>query len=115
MAMTSDFSAKIKDMKTMPWPMALVVCITIVTIGVLAVFDKDVNTVVNAILFLLMALGYAELREIKSQTNGNTASKDLELAATRRANEELIKRLLESPPLNSQFAEPGQPRQEPPR
>lgn len=54
----------------MPWPLALVVTVTVLVIGVLAILDKDVNVVMNAILFLLMALGYAELREVKSNTNG---------------------------------------------
>lgn len=63
-------SAMIKDMKTMPWPLALVVTVSILVIGTLAILDKDVNVVMNAILLLLMALGYAELREVKSNTNG---------------------------------------------
>lgn len=106
----SDFSVKIRDMKSMPWPMALVVSTALLVIGVLAGLDKDIDSVVSAFLLLLGALGYAELREIKTQTNGNTASKDLELAATRRAaeeeralarraQEELINRLLGSPPI----------------
>jgi hypothetical protein len=60
----------IKDMKTMPWPLALVVTVSILVVGTLAILDKDVNVVMNAILLLLMALGYAELREVKSNTNG---------------------------------------------
>jgi hypothetical protein len=63
-------SAMIKDMKSMPWSLALVVTVTVLVIGTLAILDKDVNVVMNAILFLLMALGYAELREVRSNTNG---------------------------------------------
>lgn len=60
----------ISDMKTMPWTLALVVTVSILVIGTLAILDKDINVVMNAILLLLMALGYAELREVKSNTNG---------------------------------------------
>lgn len=97
----SDVSAKIQDMKNMPWPMAFVIGTAILVIGVLAALEKDFNGVVSAILLLLVALGYAELREIKNQTNGNTANRDLEIAATRRANEELIRTLLASQPISS--------------
>lgn len=100
MAVTSDFSVKIKDMKNMPWPLAMVVTVTILVIGVLAAMDKDFSAVVTAILLLLGALGYAELREIKNQTNGITAAADRERTAARLAQEDLIKRLLESPALN---------------
>lgn len=74
----------IDDMKSMPWPLALVVTVTVLVIGVLAVLDKDVNVVMNAILFLLMALGYAELREVKSNTNGTNTKLMQELTETRR-------------------------------
>lgn len=74
----------IEDMKSMPWPLALVVTVTVLVIGVLAVLDKDVNVVMNAILFLLMALGYAELREVKSNTNGTNTKLMEELSETRR-------------------------------
>jgi hypothetical protein len=87
-------SVMIEDMKTMPWPLALVVTVSILVIGTLAILDKDVNVVMNAILLLLMALGYAELREVKSNTNGtntklmedNTKLKE-ELFETRRTQE----------------------------
>lgn len=74
----------IEDMKSMPWSLALVVTVTVLVIGVLAVLDKDVNVVMNAILFLLMALGYAELREVKSNTNGTNTKLMQELTETRR-------------------------------
>lgn len=77
-------SVMIEDMKSMPWPLALVVTVTVLVIGVLAVLDKDVNVVMNAILFLLMALGYAELREVKSNTNGTNTKLMQELTETRR-------------------------------
>lgn len=79
----------------MPWPLALVVTVTILVIGVLAVLDKDVNVVMNAILFLLMALGYAELREVKSNTNGTNTKLMQELTATRS---QMWERAHETPP-----------------
>lgn len=74
----------IDDMKSMPWSLALVVTVTVLVIGVLAILDKDVNVVMNAILFLLMALGYAELREVRSNTNGTNTKLMQELTETRR-------------------------------
>lgn len=93
-------SAMIKDMKSMPWPVALVVSITILVVGVLAMFDKDVQVVMNAVILLLMALGYAELREVRSQTNGNTNKQNEELAAWRRTMTDFTTRALESQPLS---------------
>jgi ABC-type transport system involved in cytochrome bd biosynthesis fused ATPase/permease subunit len=100
----SVISGKIEDMKTMPWPIALVVSVAIVVIGVLSAMDKDPVTVVGAIVLLLGAFGYAELREIKSNTNGtqtklieqNTALL-AELAEYRRANARSFQQALESP------------------
>jgi len=92
-------SAMIKDMKSMPWPVALVVSITIVVVGVLAMFDKDVQVVMNAVILLLMALGYAELREVRSQTNGTTNKQNEELAAWRRTMTDFHNRALDSKPL----------------
>lgn len=89
----------IDDMKSMPWPLALVVTVTVLVIGVLAVLDKDVNVVMNAILFLLMALGYAELREVKSNTNGTNTKLMEELSQTRRESR-MRDRAQDSPPPN---------------
>lgn len=88
----------ISDMKTMPWTLALVVTVSILVIGTLAILDKDVNVVMNAILLLLMALGYAELREVKSNTNG-TNTKLME--DNSKLKEELYetRRTQETPPL----------------
>ena len=66
----TGISAKIEDMKSLPWPLAAVAIAAIAVIGTLAMFDKDVSATANIILLVLMALGIAELREIKSNTNG---------------------------------------------
>lgn len=95
----STLSAKIEDMKNLSWPMSLVLSLVVVVIGVLAFVGKDVRTVSDAILFILVALGYAELREIKSNTNGNNTKLLEELAAYRRASQEVTQRALESAPL----------------
>lgn len=79
--------------------MAFVVCFAIAVIGVLAFVGKDFRAVVDAILMLLMALGYAELREIKSQTNGSSTAKDVELANYRRQSDALVQKLLEAQPI----------------
>ena len=100
MTIMSDFSAKIDDMK-ISWPLAMVTTVAITVMGVLAMFDKDVNAFIGAILLLLGALGVAELREIKNQTNGINTAADRERTAVRLAQEDLIKKLLESPALNS--------------
>ena len=82
----------------MPWSLAMVVTVTILVIGTLAILDKDINVVMNAILFLLMALGYAELREVKSNTNGNNTKLLEELAEYRRDNSRMTERAFESQP-----------------
>lgn len=94
----SALSAKIEDMKSMTMPMALVVSAAITVIGVLAFAGKDFRAVSDAILFILVALGYAELREIKTQTNGSNTAKDVELANYRRQQDALVQRLLEQQP-----------------
>lgn len=107
-----SFAGKIEVMKTMPWPMALVVSVAITVIGILSYQDKDINVVVNAVLLLLMALGYAELREVKTNTNGGTARLQdqnerlqetnatllKELAAHRQTQALLTEKLLNAPP-----------------
>lgn len=96
----SVVSGKIHVMRSMPWPVALVVSTAILVIGALALFEKDINGVSNAILMLLVALGYAELREIKTNTNGNNARMMEELAEYRRAQNRITDKALDSPPLN---------------
>jgi hypothetical protein len=95
----SALSAKIEDMKNLSWPMALVLSLVVVVIGTLAFVGKDVRTVSDAILFILVALGYAELREIKSNTNGNNTKMLEELAEYRRQAARLTDKALESAPL----------------
>ena len=93
-------SGKIEDMKSMGWPMATVVAAAVLVMGALALFDKDIDRALNAIIFLLMALGYAELREIKSNTNGVNTKLLEELAEHRRNQARVTDRALESQPLN---------------
>lgn len=97
---------KIQDMKNMTWPMAVVTGLALLVIGVTALMEKDVSAVSSAMLFLLVALGYAELREIKSNTNGNNNSlmeqnRALieELGEYRRNAARITDRALESQPL----------------
>jgi len=47
------------------------VTVAMLVIGATALFDRDVAAVSGAIITVLLALGIAELREIKAQTNGN--------------------------------------------
>jgi hypothetical protein len=100
----SVISGKIEDMKTMPWPIALVVTVAIVVIGVLSAMGKDPVTVVGAIVLLLGAFGYAELREIKGNTNGNMSKLMeqntallTELAEYRRTAAQNFQQALENP------------------
>jgi hypothetical protein len=95
----SALSAKIEDMKNLSWQMTVVLGLVVLVIGVLAFAEKDVRTVSDAILFIMVAMGYAELREIKSQTNGNQTKLMEELAAYRRASQEVTTKALESAPL----------------
>ena len=97
---TAVLSGKIEVMRSMPWPVAIVTATAILVIGVLALFERDVSAVSNAILMLLVALGYAELREIKSNTNGTNTKMMEELAEYRRAQSRITDRALESQPLS---------------
>lgn len=93
-------------MRNVSWPLALMVTVAILVIGATALLDRDVAGVSAAITTVLIALGLAELREIKTSTNGNTSAlmeqnKALmqELAQYRRDSASITNRALESAPL----------------
>lgn len=88
-------SAKLQDMKSLSWPLAAVAITAMVVIGALAVMEKDIQTVSNVILLLLLSLGIAELREIKSNTNGTNTRMMDELAQNRRTQERILDKALE--------------------
>jgi predicted RND superfamily exporter protein len=90
-----DLSAKLQDMKSLSWPLAAVAMTAMVVIGTLALLGRDVSTVSNVIIFLLMALGIAELREIKSNTNGTNNRMLDELAQNRRTQERILDKALD--------------------
>jgi hypothetical protein len=100
----SLMSGKIDVVKTMPWPVALVISVAIIVIGVISAIGRDVTPVLGAILLLMGGLGYAELREIKSNTNGtNNRMMDAnnrmmdELAEYRRAAAISFRQAMENP------------------
>jgi hypothetical protein len=62
---------KIKVVKSMSWPLAIMVSVAMLVIGTTALLNKDVAAVTGSILTLLIAFGVAELREIKTNTNGS--------------------------------------------
>lgn len=104
-------SGKIRVVKNVSWPLAFMVTVVVTVVGVVAVMDKNVATVSNAILMLLIALGLAELREIKSNTNGSNTTlmeqnKMLmdELGQYRREAARITGRALDSAPLNQPAA-----------
>jgi len=89
------------------WPLASVVIAVVVVIGGVALFDKNIVAVSNTLLILLMALGLAELREIKSNTNGNQSTlmeqnKKLmdELGEYRRSASRFTDRAMDAAPMN---------------
>lgn len=93
-------------MRNVNWPLAAIVISLIGVIGAVALVKGDVNAVSTAIITVLIALGLAELREIKSQTNGNNQTlmdqnKALmdELSEYRRNAARITDRALESQPL----------------
>lgn len=95
-------------MRNVSWPLAIMVSVAMLIIGVTVVTDKDVSSVTGAIITILIALGLAELREIKSQTNGNQSTlmeqnKSLmaELAQYRRDAARITDRALDSQPLTT--------------
>lgn len=58
----------------MSWPLAVMVSIAMLVIGATALLNRDVAAVSAAITTVLIALGLAELREIKASTNGNQSA-----------------------------------------
>jgi len=93
-------------MRNVSWSLASMVIVAMVVIGTVALLDRDVAAVSSAILTLLVALGLAELREIKSNTNGSNNSlleqnKALmhELAQYRRDALRITDRAFESAPM----------------
>lgn len=93
-------------MRQVSWPLASMVIVTVIVIGVVAIVDGDIAAVSSAIFTLLLALGLAELRDIKSQTNGsqNTLLEQnralmAELSQYRRDASRITDRALESAPL----------------
>lgn len=103
------------------------VSIAMLVIGTTAVLDRDVASVSAAIMTLLIALGLAELREIKTNTNGNNTvlleqnreqnnllqeqNKALmaEIAQYRRDALNITNRALESAPLVAPQSPPDAP------
>jgi hypothetical protein len=93
-------------MKNLSWPLALMVTVAMLVIGAVAILQRDVAAVSSAILTILVALGLAELREIKSSTNGSNdrlmqQNKALmeELSEYRRSASRITDRALDSQPL----------------
>ena len=100
----------------MNWPLAAIVIALVLVIGAVALFKGDVNAVSTSILTVLIALGLAELREIKSNTNGNNQTlmdqnKALmdELGEYRRNAARITDRALESQPLPPPVTPAGPP------
>ena len=85
-------------MKDISLPVAIMVSVAMIVIGVVAVMDRDIQTVGNVILMLLVALGIGELREIKGQTNGNMKRLLDELAEARRMQSRMTDRAFDSIP-----------------
>jgi hypothetical protein len=93
-------------MKNLSWPLALMVTVAMLVIGAVAILQRDVAAVSSAILTILVALGLAELREIKSSTNGSNdrlmqQNKALmeELSEYRRSASRFTDRALDSQPM----------------
>lgn len=104
----------------MPWPLASMVIAVVLVIGVVALFDKDIGAVSDAIIMLLVALGLAELREIRTQTNGSQTTlqeqnKRLmdELGQYRREAARITDRALDSAPLSPPPPPPQPPDHDP--
>lgn len=85
-------------MKDISLPMAIMISVAMIVIGIVAVMDRDIQAVGNVILMLLVALGIGELREIKGQTNGNMKRLLDELAEARRTQSRMTDRAFDSIP-----------------
>lgn len=97
-------SGKIDLMKSMSYPVAILLSVVTIVLGVLIFEGKDPNALVWPVILLAAALGYAELREIKGNTNGTNkslmeqnAALMSELAEYRRQNQQNLKAVMENP------------------
>lgn len=66
--------------------MTIIIGVVVAGVVVTGILDKDITSVGAIILTLLIALGVAELKEIKTNTNGASLAKDEHIT---RLNEEL--------------------------
>lgn len=57
----------------MPWTQAVVVCVAIAAVTLLAVLHSDPTAVMTVILIVLGGLGYGQLSAIREQTNGTNS------------------------------------------
>lgn len=80
-----------------------------VVIGILAMWDKDVAAISGAITTVLLVLGIAELKEIKTNTNGTSNRVLDELAASRRSQERITDKALSTAPLTNVPTSPAAP------
>lgn len=102
-------SGKIDDMK-MTWPFAIVVGIALIVAGVVTIRGGDTSDILTIVSLLINAVLLAEMREVKTQTNGNTSRMFEELAMYRRQAQDITNRALSSPALPEPPQDEADPR-----
>lgn len=76
-------SGKIEDMK-MSWPFAAIVIAALLAVVAVKLIDGDAGDVMSIVSLVINAYLLAELREVKTNVNGNTSALMAELAEYRR-------------------------------
>ena len=68
----------------MSWPTAVVVCVALVVMGVLAALKLDTSNLTWVLLTVIGGVGVGELKAIKDNTNGDKVRMADELAEHRK-------------------------------
>lgn len=90
----------------MTWPLAAVIVSALVAVVVTQVYGGTTNDILLIILTVLGAMNAAELREVKSNTNGGLTRLMEENANYRRQLADITNQALNSPALGTPQAQP---------
>lgn len=96
------YMARSQNMRAVSWQMTIIICVVVGGVVATGILEKDITSVGAIILTLLIALGVAELKEIKTNTNGASIAKDEHI---QRLNEELTQYRLRDAELVAKFME----------
>lgn len=103
----TGLSGKIEDMK-MTWPLASVVIVALLVVGIIQWKGGQTSDVLTIVSVVMNAIMFAELREVKANTNGNVTRLMDEMASYRMQQNRITTQALQSPPLAPPPGESGE-------